>query len=136
MATPLPDRTFSYQSNAYPIYYRGPNETWRHTDKAGHEHIYDDRYSPLTGTCYPTLAVRTSHVDCGDEDCGCEGYDIEWYVCPRCGETIYPSQCDKVMYQAGYPSYAIDGMPVTAEVFRSQYVEYMAALAAAKEAKP
>jgi hypothetical protein len=125
-----PDRTQDVEH----IHYLGSNESWTYTDRAGHVHRYDDRYEPLTGTCYPTLVRRSRHVDCLDPECGCDGYEDNWLACHLCGEVICPATWPKVYYMFLGFVHSIDGVPVTEEDYRRRLAGYQAAMKA--ERKP
>ena len=101
-------RVFSVDQPVQTLHGFGPNEKWKYTDKAGHEHYWKDGY--------PTLVLKSEHVYC---DC-CDGYEDDWFECPICGEVIKPTSEPKIYHVAGRISHTIDGMPVTEEEFKKE----------------
>lgn len=65
-----------------------PNELWRYTDAAGHEHFYRNGYPTLT------LIVDEAHWCDGTEGPynhdPHEAVDRAHYECPECGEHVVP----------------------------------------------
>jgi hypothetical protein len=124
--TTIKERSFSIERPWQPIHGWGPSTVWSYTDRAGHVHRYDDRYEPLTGTCYPTLRLRTEHVPCTDPDCGCDGYTRDWYECYLCNEVIRPSVVPTTHYLYMPPRYYVDGIQVTEQDYGRQLDEFLA----------
>lgn len=75
-----------------------PDERWRFTDAAGHEHRYERQ---AAGDYYPTLrwfvTERYWRADCEDEHT--EG---EW-ICPLCDEVITPGTAGPDMFRRYVP---------------------------------
>lgn len=117
-----PDRTFSVEQPVQHVHGWAADERWAYTDKAGHAH----RYEPGDGGHYPTLVVRTAHVPCNDDDCGCDGYEDRWRVCPHCGEVIRPAKRPTVYLLPGHPRYAVDGVPVDEAEYNRLLAEFTA----------
>jgi hypothetical protein len=132
----IENRTFEVRQPVDPIHGWTANERWTYTDKAGHVHRYDDRYEPLTGTCYPTLLRRSEHVPCDDWECGCDGHDREWYVCHLCDQVIRPSVRPATWYRALRAEYFVDGRPVTRAEYETELVLFLALVAAQEVSHP
>lgn len=66
-----------------------PDPRWEHVDTNGHYHAYSGEDT----NHYPTLTVRTEHVDCDGSCrglCDGEGYTHDRYHCRICNEEIKP----------------------------------------------
>lgn len=85
-----------------------PDEKWRLTDAAGHEHYWRDGY--------PTLTVVVDETYwC--EDCADDHTDTH-LECPLCGETITPGLVGPSGFREFAPgrmSATLDGEPITVE---------------------
>ena len=114
-------RIFVVNSNVQHVYARVASESWKYTDKAGHEHRYVEDVDH-----YPTLEkVVTPEHWC--EDCNDTHNDGEYLVCKVCRERIRPGTRDGVFLYNHGTTYMIDGQPVPQEEFeaalKAAYVE-------------
>jgi hypothetical protein len=103
------NRNFEIRQDRTPLFGWGPDKKWRYTDKAGHEHRYEDGY--------PTLKEVIEFVPCGYEDCNCDGHEISHYECPECGERIRPGVAQETHYSYGRKQYYVDGAQVPEEQY-------------------
>lgn len=91
-----------------------PDEQWRYTDHAGHDHYWQAGREP-----YPTLREVVDETywceDCEDE------HTSSHLECPLCGETIVPGSRPPSLFPERIPgpvSYFLDDQPISEEQAR------------------
>ena len=107
-----------------PLYAWVADPNWRHVDRAGHEHYYEETPS-VGGWHYPTL------VKCGENEwCPeCEEFhEITWLECRVCGEHVRPGSVEQVVQQVLPARYFIDDRPVTEAEYRAVFGQLPAAV--------